>query len=174
MNLKPNSTRFGDELTAVPRSRTGPVLAITGPFAAAAGPDADNLVLRAARRWRTAGVRARRPVSWKHSGCRRVRAAVLPMPRLPPAQPPPWGLDWPIRWLLPVPIWVPDVAGVASQALFRRRGGEACRPGRVPVGHAAAVVNPGVATGPVFRGWSWGWTAVGSRPCVAPERCATT
>ncbi|MFQ3596669.1 MAG: 4-(cytidine 5'-diphospho)-2-C-methyl-D-erythritol kinase, partial [Sphingomonadaceae bacterium] len=39
-------TRFGDRLTAVPANSWG--LTLAGPFADAAGPDPDNLVLRAA------------------------------------------------------------------------------------------------------------------------------
>ncbi|KAB7648478.1 4-(cytidine 5'-diphospho)-2-C-methyl-D-erythritol kinase [Polymorphobacter fuscus] len=152
-------TAFGDELTARPADTIS--LALSGEFAGAAGPDADNLVLRAAHALAAAAgvtegaeiaLDKRIPVAAGLGGGSADAAATLRLlSRL-------WGLDWSLERLDAIAATLgSDVpACVHSRLCFGAGRGEVLAPWPDDLsGTPVLLVNPRVAvpTGPVFAGW---------------------
>lgn len=148
--------RASDWLQAEPAAALS--LEVAGPFGAAAGPDADNLVLRAAQALRaaggvTAGAKLRLekwlPVAAGIGGGSSDAAAAL---RRLTAM---WGLD-PALAGAAAPGLGGDVPVALAGVPARMRGeGERVDPMTLPGRLPALLVNPGAAcpTGPVFRAY---------------------
>jgi 4-diphosphocytidyl-2-C-methyl-D-erythritol kinase len=152
-------TAFGDTIAVAPADTLS--LAVTGPFAAAAGQGSDNLVLRAARGLaEAAGVAAGAALTLeKHipvaaglgGGSADAGAALRLLNRF-------WGLDWAEARLLALAAGL----GADVPACVRSRTSHGAGRGDVLVdwpvdvaGTPILLVNPrvAVATGPVFAGW---------------------
>ncbi|MFN3912516.1 4-(cytidine 5'-diphospho)-2-C-methyl-D-erythritol kinase [Hyphomonas sp.] len=133
-------------------------LSVSGPGAAAAGPDADNLVLRAAR--------ALQASSGTHKGARITLAKWLPVAagvgggssdaaavlRLLTQL---WEID-PAHAVAIAPGLGGDVpVALAGVAALMRGEGERVTPVPLPAALPALLVNPGVTcpTGPIFRAY---------------------
>ena len=152
-------TRFGDTLEAIEANDWS--LSVSGPTAEAAGPVADNLVLRAASAFAHAsGVAARYafrlekriPVAAGLGGGSADAAATLRLlNRLA-------GSPMPISDLerIGVDLGADVPACVRSASAFGMGKGEALLPGPDLAGTPVLLVNPRVAvpTGPVFRAWN--------------------
>jgi len=152
-------TDFGDTLHAAPAETL--TLTLSGPTAAAVGPDSDNLVLRAGRALAAAAgmvpgaavtLEKRIPVAAGLGGGSADAAAALRLlNRL-------WGLNWPLDRLaaLAEPLGADVPVCVYSQTRFGAGKGEALSAWpHNPAGTPVLLVNPrvAVATGPVFAGW---------------------
>lgn len=152
-------TRACDWLSAEPAADLR--LDVAGPYGAAAGPDADNLVLRAAQALQAAGGTAAGarlqlqkwlPVAAGIGGGSSDAAAALR--RLTAL----WGLD-PVLAEAAAPGLGGDVPVALAGVPARMRGeGERVDPVALPGRLPALLVNPGVAcpTGPVFRAYDAG------------------
>ncbi len=152
-------TAFGDTIAVTPADTLS--LAVTGPFAAAAGQGADNLVLRAARTLAdSAGIAAGAALTLEKQipvaaglggGSADAGAALRLLNRF-------WGLDWSEARLLALAAGLgADVpACVRSRTCLGAGRGDVLVDWPVDVtGTPILLVNPrvAVATGPVFAGW---------------------
>ncbi|MEY2883399.1 MAG: hypothetical protein RL490_1123, partial [Pseudomonadota bacterium] len=152
-------TDFGDTLAVAAGEGIG--LTVSGEFADAAGPQTDNLVLRAARALAdAAGIASgatltldkRIPVAaGLGGGSADAGAALRLLNRF-------WGLNWPEARLLALAAGLgADVpACVASRTCFGSGRGDDLSAWPVALaGTPILLVNPrvAVATGPVFAGW---------------------
>lgn len=151
-------TNFGDRLWASPAPDWA--LDLAGPMAGAAGPDRDNLVLRAARAFAAASGRAERfafrlekhiPVAAGLGGGSADAAAALRLiDRLTGA-----GLGERRLRAIAATLGADVPACVGSRTAWGAGVGDDLRPGPDLAGLGVLLANPRVAvpTGPVFAGW---------------------
>jgi 4-diphosphocytidyl-2-C-methyl-D-erythritol kinase len=151
-------TRFGDSIAAVPADDWS--LCVLGPTADAAGPIADNLVLRAARAFAEAsGSRARFALRLEKripvaaglgGGSADAAAALRLLNRLAGAPLATAGLE-----RIGEALGADVPACVRSVTAYGTGRGESLETGPDLIGTPVLLVNPRVAvpTGPVFRAW---------------------
>ncbi|WP_448586388.1 4-(cytidine 5'-diphospho)-2-C-methyl-D-erythritol kinase [Thermaurantiacus sp.] len=151
-------TRFGDELSAIPAQAWR--LEVTGPWASAAGPDRDNLVLRAAEAFARATASKARfhfrlvkriPVAAGLGGGSADAAATLRLLNRATQA----GLSLADLEAIAASLGADVPACVASRTARGEGRGERLQPAPPLAGMPVLLVNPRVAvpTGPVFAGW---------------------